>query len=434
MTAEIAIMNKEAIALASDSAVTVRGEPEQKIFTSANKLFTLSKYHPVGIMLYGNAALMGIPWETIIKIYRKNLRKDRFETLEEYANNFIDFLDNENSLFPVSVQEEYLFQAINGYFQFIRGAIEKELHSKVYEAGEISDKEIKEVVSDVIGKHYEQWESADNVPSIPQAYNKELLEKYKKVISKAIKSIFEKLPLTRTENNKLRKIASSLFSKFPEGIEKGDLSGVVIAGFGEKEIFPALVSLFIEAKVHNKLKYKKAVSVKIDFQTNASIVPFAQREMVDIFMEGADPSYLTSEKSYLSQLFKDYTEILIENIKGYSDREKNNLKKKMTTISNKILQDHDEKLTNHRSQNYVMPVVRVVSILPKDELAAMAEALVNLTSFKRKVSMQSETVGGPIDVAVISKGDGFVWIKRKHYFKPDLNSQFFANYFQGEMP
>ena len=433
MTAEIAIMNKEAIALASDSAVTIRAEPEQKIFTSANKLFTLSKYYPIGIMLYGNATLMGIPWETIIKFFRKKLGKNKFETLEEYANNFIDFLDNENSLFPASVQEEYLHQTINGYFQFIREAIEKELHSKVYESGKISDKEIKEAVSEVIGKHYEQWESADNVPSIPQVYNKELLEKYKKIISNAIKNIFEKLPLSKTESTKLRQIASNLFSKFPEGIEKGDLSGVVIAGFGEKEIFPAMESFLVEVKVNEKLKYKKAVSLKIDFERNASIVPFAQREMVDIFMEGADPSYLNSEKSYLSQLFKDYTEILIENIKGFSDTKKASLKKKMTTISNKILQDHDERLATHRRQNYVMPVISVVSILPKDELAAMAEALVNLTSFKRKVSMQSETVGGPIDVAVISKGDGFVWIKRKHYFKPELNSQFFANYFQEDV-
>lgn len=41
-----------------------------------------------------------------------------------------------------------------------------------------------------------------------------------------------------------------------------------------------------------------------------------------------------------------------------------------------------------------------------------------------------ETVGGPVDVAVISKGDGFVWINRKHYFKPELNTQFFNNYFK----
>ena len=42
--------------------------------------------------------------------------------------------------------------------------------------------------------------------------------------------------------------------------------------------------------------------------------------------------------------------------------------------------------------------------------------------------MEMETVGGPIDVAVISKGDGFIWIKRKHYFNKDLNPQFFKNY------
>ena len=60
----------------------------------------------------------------------------------------------------------------------------------------------------------------------------------------------------------------------------------------------------------------------------------------------------------------------------------------------------------------------------------MAESLVNLTSFKRKVTMESETVGGPIDVAVISKGDGFIWIKRKQYFKAEFNQQFFANYFR----
>jgi len=41
MTAEIAVMNKEAIALVADSAVTMgqEGEWEQKVFTSVNKLF-----------------------------------------------------------------------------------------------------------------------------------------------------------------------------------------------------------------------------------------------------------------------------------------------------------------------------------------------------------------------------------------------------------
>ena len=44
--------------------------------------------------------------------------------------------------------------------------------------------------------------------------------------------------------------------------------------------------------------------------------------------------------------------------------------------------------------------------------------------------MDAETVGGPIDVAVISKGDGFIWIKRKHYFSTELNPCFNQNYFR----
>jgi len=46
--------------------------------------------------------------------------------------------------------------------------------------------------------------------------------------------------------------------------------------------------------------------------------------------------------------------------------------------------------------------------------------------------MEAETVGGPIDVAVISKGDGFIWINRKHYFARELNPPFFANYYRKE--
>ena len=73
MTAEVAVMNKEAIALAADSAGTFRDEAGQKIFTSVSKIFTLSKYQPVGVMIYGSANLMEVPWETIIKIYRNRL-------------------------------------------------------------------------------------------------------------------------------------------------------------------------------------------------------------------------------------------------------------------------------------------------------------------------------------------------------------------------
>ena len=61
MTAEIALMNKSAIALAADSAVTIEGAGSNKVFNTANKLFTLSKHHPIGIMYYNSTEFGGVP-------------------------------------------------------------------------------------------------------------------------------------------------------------------------------------------------------------------------------------------------------------------------------------------------------------------------------------------------------------------------------------
>jgi ribosomal protein S15P/S13E len=49
---------------------------------------------------------------------------------------------------------------------------------------------------------------------------------------------------------------------------------------------------------------------------------------------------------------------------------------------------------------------------PKD-LAMLAESLVNLSVIRKKYSMDDETVSDPVDVAIITKKDGFQWIKKK---------------------
>ena len=68
--------------------------------------------------------------------------------------------------------------------------------------------------------------------------------------------------------------------------------------------------------------------------------------------------------------------------------------------------------------------------LEKEDLADFAESMIKLTSVKRKVSPSLATVDGPIDVMVVSKAEGVVWIKRKHYFSSDLNHSFFDNYYK----
>jgi hypothetical protein len=63
----------------------------------------------------------------------------------------------------------------------------------------------------------------------------------------------------------------------------------------------------------------------------------------------------------------------------------------------------------------------VHAAMPFGDAIDLAKFLVDLTvNFSRFID-GAPTVGGPIEVAAISKHEGFKWIKRKHYFNSELN-------------
>jgi len=193
---------------------------------------------------------------------------------------------------------------------------------------------------------------------------------------------------------------------------------------------PALRCFTLHGITSNRLRYKEGQEEKIDRHTTAVIMPFAQSEMVATFVEGVDPNYQTAIENQFSRIVDEYPGLILDQIENLGEDDKNAIKARLSASSSKRLAEHNAALAEYRRKTHVDPLLRVVTHLPKDELAAMAESLVRLTSFKRKVTMEAETVAEPIDVAVISKGDGFIWIKRKHYFDPKLNPQFFANYYR----
>ncbi len=138
LTCEIALMNRQAIALAADSAVTTIGE--RKIFPSAEKLFSLSN-QPIGIMVYGNADLAEVPWETVIKRYKNYLKDKTFNTLKEYGDSFIKFLEeNKMQLIPETAQERYMQETIKRCFINIVDNIDISVENYIDKHGAIDEK------------------------------------------------------------------------------------------------------------------------------------------------------------------------------------------------------------------------------------------------------------------------------------------------------
>lgn len=427
MTAEIALMNRNAIALAADSAVTVGDSSNQKIFNTVNKLFMLSKHEPVGVMIYGNAVLAGVPWETIIKVFRRQLGDTTFLTLREYADALVKFLSGNKALFTAAQQQEGVTETARAY---LRPMVAKKFEARAEELLQAKSplpvplRDFKSAFRAVVRDASADLDKVPFLDGHDASSIQRLMRRYRSQIQDVIDEFFDPSIRTEAVDTSMRRLVCSLLvrDRFPTS-----RSGVVVAGFGDSEFFPSLVAYDMAGVFADQPKIKEnGKSAAIGATSNsASVIPFAQDEMVYLFMEGVDPSYHRAIETELAEFAREMATLLATHM-GLAATPQKAMQKAISGAVAKTLKELD----NRRDQGHVHAIIRLVSLLPKEELAEMAESLVNLTSFKRRVTMDPETVGGPVDVAVISKGDGFVWIKRKHYFDAKLNHQFFSNYYQ----
>jgi hypothetical protein len=433
MTAEVVVMNKSAVALASDSAETI--SPAQKVFNSAEKLFMLIPGRPVGFLIYNSSEFMQLPWETIVKNYRNFINGKCFDSLQDYANDFLSFLSDPNCGLYSDEQYNITFESIVHYYlskmlYHIDTSVKKEIEDT---AKKISGKKILEIISLWIDKYYQKWDASENQYSDNDivAIKQDIL-KYKSIIEKVRDTVFEQAPISDEDKRKIEEFCYSIFYKK----KVSDFyTGIVFAGFGENELYPSCVEYIVENFFCNHLKHNMKRVAKIEPKITGWILPFAQQDIVMNFLDGIHPEFEEQLTNELNEVFSPESMVEISNaMKGLTK------KRKQTIIDaiEKLKKDKQdivlEKVQAAFKEDHTDSVLHTMSFLPKDELAKMAESLVNITMFMRRVSMDVESVGGPIDVAVISKKDGFIWIKRKHYFDPTYNPHYNKTYSTGVVP
>ncbi|HDL7533926.1 TPA: hypothetical protein PXN94_000552 [Yersinia enterocolitica] len=431
MTAEIAVYNKTAVALAADSAVTISGsEGVNKIYNGADKLFALSKHHPVGIMVFGTASLCGIPWEMIIKQFRKIISDNSFDTIEQYAEAFFSFLCSSENIIPMDIRENYLTDTYNHrFFPALINHIEnKMIKPLIDETGEspsiketykIIEEGAKNVLSALIEADFLEGMDDSDVDEA-----KSFTIEIARIVCDERLLKEDKTPVPET----LYETIADLFANITcKKSPFGHNTGLVFAGYGDKEFMPAILAFDVLGFFKNKLRYSPNLS-KSSSGGNSGVVAYAQEDEVETFLHGISKSLKSFMFGGLSVENENLLERLSNEIKETQlpPEQQISLIQKTTELIHERNDSFIAVVKEHISDKFSSKVTEMIEFLPKQDLAYMAESLVNLTAFKRKVSNDNETVGGPIDVAIISKGDGFIWVKRKHYFDKDLNHHYFS--------
>lgn len=395
MSAGICLLNRSGIVMAADSAVTIGDN--KSVYNSADKVYQISDKYPVGALMYQSMNFMNIPIDLILRKFSKHIKREKSKLLD-YLEEFKVFLIKEKGLFRFQSNE---FRFFASYYHEVanrfRIALKDKAAKKISEVNrqltddehyQNSEESLEEIKSDI-----NQIKNVENF-DIRDYFN----EKYKGDFETLFKNEFKVLKDEQYEN--LISILCDLIHK-QFGIE---YTGLTFAGFGKDEIFPSAIHIKMYGIIDDKLKYVLIGEHQISELKTSDIITLAQQDVMQQFIFGTNDKTFGDVKRIVNETIKSkikesHEPIILANQPVLLNTFKD--------LGKEVL----ELLFNGIHKDFYKPIHDSVSFLPTNELCLLAEEMINMTSLRRKIILDnySGTVGGPVDIAIINKIDGFRW-------------------------
>lgn len=417
MTSEVVLMNRQAVAMAADSAVTISGQNYLKTYQSVDKLFPLVDGQPVAVMIYNNAEIMSTPWETVISLYREAVRGKPLDTLEAYAEDFMSFLSGNPDLFSAGHQDTEFFKHVAVVFTVIAEDFDYQV-SRFREQNQARLRDhVSAIFEFVVGEMHSDYQTyPDGAPRqelacFPKGMGEQVRRRYRAEIDQLVESLigtlkseYPTLAASDATRERLRDIAvlavvrDAFFEHY---------TGVVFAGFGARDKFPSMRSYLTSSVILGILKRKQDRAADMTSEGGPVVQPFAQDRMIKTFLTGMDEylrQFMYGESLKLSMnLITD----VIGRAPGLSDAQRAQLFQDYSESNMAYaLREFFKAIDSYQYAVHTRPIYRAIASLPKRELGETAASLIKLNSFQQKVMHSIETVGGPIDVAVITRNGG----------------------------
>ena len=324
MTAEIAILNRTAVALAADSIVTLSGTSGLKTYDSAEKIFEVSLYRPIGLMVYNNAELVRIPLEILAREFRAKI-SDEFSCLMQVWPSFQSFL--------LQVSAESDFEDSTTQFESL---VDTELESlamtflnatvrRVREDGQQSPDAQKGYLEEAINTATETAND-DRLPGFLEGTSQEeFTERYgaitKRLVEKRLVPFVQGLTGREVDEGLRKKFDELAFSLVRSKKKSAAFTGLVFAGFGRNDRFSSLHSVEIDGIYFNQIRIIEERKVDIDRHGDtAAIVPFAQKDMPERFIFGIDHAFEEKLRKIAADLTAQVLEQAVDSF-GETERE-----------------------------------------------------------------------------------------------------------------
>lgn len=414
MTSEIAVMNQRAVALAADSAVTLIDGGTVVVRNDQRKLFNLIDHRPIGVMFFGVADILGHPWEHLIEHYQKKVKPKDFAHVKDYAQSFAAMLDNLEEFFPRARQKDDFKRLLASVFRYILHLGQYLRETGGAERATMSDTQILE---EAIGRVWHDYQFRDDgtprrdLPCFPQGFAVQVAREHGATIDELIAYGFQPFGLGKPTLQKLREIAIFAVTK---DLFLEDVTGLVFAGFGADERYPVVTTHFLSAIIGGIVKRAEASTDTIDGDVRSKIRVFADSEVTNAFIRGIDFNLERRVYGIIQLLMQSLVDQVVGAFGNIDANQREDVRRRFhASLLPQYVNAFRGMVGDYQQTAFINPVLRVLEIAARDELAETARELVGLNVFKKRIMAQKQTVGGAIDVAVISREGGFQWYNKQ---------------------
>ena len=131
-----------------------------------------------------------------------------------------------------------------------------------------------------------------------------MTDEYGSILNQTIRRYFVNKPLTDEDRAAITETAGNLFFRDERAVVA--YTGLVIAGYGDDDIFPSVQHYEVEGLIADFLKTRLIDQFKagIDPKQHAKIIPFAQQEMVRAFIVGAEQVSVAELKNFARKILR----------------------------------------------------------------------------------------------------------------------------------
>ena len=411
MTSEVMIMNRQAVVLAADSAVTYGGGPEPVVTLEAEKIVNLGPN--IALMVYSRGDILGRSWSHIAHAFTREHGQVDYETVDDAAAAFFHFLDNNRQLFPEHEEREEFEGLMRAAFLTVLN------HAKAMRGyaggGYESDEAAFTAALDLYLGHLtvdEMGNERQRIDIFSEFEGEQFYQRYGEMLDALIAEALGDFGMAEGTRAKLHRFAYMIATQ-PAFLEP--YAGLVFAGFGSADVFPVYSHYYASILIDGVLKraHDEATAVGVEDGPNAFLRTFAQAEMTHAFLRGVHP-YMFDVMVSLNLIANEAAAETALKQAGVAEEQIDSV---LTNMREQALPqlagEFAHAVQNVSQDEFINPFIKVVSASGKKQLAETAKALVELNILKSDLHMHQTGVGGEVDVAMVSRTTGFEWYAKK---------------------